>query len=239
LEKSDEPLKANTVARTLECDRKVIIRVLKDHGFVSWDEYAGGYNHKVRAVIPVQLDEPIPVYDLEVDEWSNFALSAGVFVHNSKDLWDATSIATNLIVQYGSRGSRLNIDTGENSEEDVDKELDQMLVIFDKAYKDYVDTNQRKPNNNAEMRIWLRARYKVDWSEPMVDMLYQTWVQWVNTLNAKITKMGIERSGKVSPQRSTSGMESLADEIEKELEQKEQTLRDDLRETTKPGNLIF
>lgn len=157
----------------------------------------------------------------------------------SKDLWDATSIATNLIVKYGSHGSRLNIDTGEGTEEDVDKELDQMLVLFDKAYKDYVDTNQRKPSNNAEMRIWLRARYKVEWSEAIVDMIYQTWVTWVNTLNAKISKMGIERSGRVSPQRATSGMESLADEIEEELRQKESDLQSDLREINKPGNLIF
>jgi hypothetical protein len=33
--------------------------------------------------------EPVPVYDLEVDEWSNFALASGVVVHNSKDCTDA------------------------------------------------------------------------------------------------------------------------------------------------------
>jgi hypothetical protein len=46
-------------------------------------------NHKVRAVIPVTLEEPVPVYDLEVDDFSNFALTSGVFVHNSKDVSDA------------------------------------------------------------------------------------------------------------------------------------------------------
>jgi hypothetical protein len=37
------------------------------------------------------LADPVPVYDLEVDVWNNFALSAGVFVHNSKDCADAVA----------------------------------------------------------------------------------------------------------------------------------------------------
>jgi len=83
---------ANAVARILGCGRNVVVRVLREHGFESWDEFqvaSPGENHKVRAVIPVTLAEPVPVYDLEVDEWSNFALSSGVFVHNSKDCSDA------------------------------------------------------------------------------------------------------------------------------------------------------
>ena len=39
-------------------------------------------NHKVAAVRPA---EPAEVYDIEVDQHHNFALAAGVFVHNSKD----------------------------------------------------------------------------------------------------------------------------------------------------------
>lgn len=37
----------------------------------------------------VILSEEVPVYDIEVPLTSNFALSAGVFVHNSKDVMDA------------------------------------------------------------------------------------------------------------------------------------------------------
>ncbi len=40
-------------------------------------------NHKVRSVEIITLDEPVPVYDLEVPPHANFALAAGVFVHNS------------------------------------------------------------------------------------------------------------------------------------------------------------
>lgn len=84
----DRATTANKAARMLGCGRNTIIRVLHDNGFETWTEYAGE-NHKVRAVIQVHLEEPVPVYDLEVDEWSNFALCAGVFVHNSKDVSDA------------------------------------------------------------------------------------------------------------------------------------------------------
>jgi hypothetical protein len=43
-------------------------------------------NHKVVSVVPAGIAD---VYDISVDETSNFALDAGVFVHNSKDLADA------------------------------------------------------------------------------------------------------------------------------------------------------
>ena len=39
------------------------------------------YNHKIKAIIPLQ--EKIDVYDIEVPGTHNFALSSGVFVHNS------------------------------------------------------------------------------------------------------------------------------------------------------------
>ena len=40
------------------------------------------YNHCVRSVKTIRLDEPIKMYDLTVPEYENFALDAGVFVHN-------------------------------------------------------------------------------------------------------------------------------------------------------------
>lgn len=46
---------------------------------------------QVDSVSRVQLTQPVPVYDLEVYEHSNFALTAGAFVHNSKDVSDAVA----------------------------------------------------------------------------------------------------------------------------------------------------
>ena len=85
---------ANAAARILGCGRNVVLRVLREHGYTSWDSYRAGEvgdNHKVRAVIPVHLPNPVPVYDLEVDRYHNFALCSGVFVHNSKDVADAVA----------------------------------------------------------------------------------------------------------------------------------------------------
>jgi hypothetical protein len=101
---------ANEAARILNCGRNVIIRILKDNGMREWSEFKKGLNHKVRYVIPVNLTEPVPVYDLSVEKWSNFALSAGIFVHNSKDVADTVVGAVKvLLTPAGSIG----LDEGE------------------------------------------------------------------------------------------------------------------------------
>lgn len=54
----------------------------------AWEAYTQ-YNHKVVSVKLVKLDIPIPVHDITVPEFHNFALDSGVIVHNSKDSSDA------------------------------------------------------------------------------------------------------------------------------------------------------
>ena len=44
-------------------------------------------NHKILTIEPITL--PCRVYDLEIEDNHNFALDAGVFVHNSKDISDS------------------------------------------------------------------------------------------------------------------------------------------------------
>ncbi|MBU1598350.1 MAG: DNA topoisomerase (ATP-hydrolyzing) subunit B [Nanoarchaeota archaeon] len=44
-------------------------------------EAVAGYNHKIKKII--KLNKKIDVYDLEVENTHNFALAAGIFVHNS------------------------------------------------------------------------------------------------------------------------------------------------------------
>jgi hypothetical protein len=52
---------------------------------IEWyDSHIGVKNHKVLSVNVIVLEEPVPVYDLEIEKWSNFSLSVGVVVHNSK-----------------------------------------------------------------------------------------------------------------------------------------------------------
>ena len=57
--------------------------------------------HIVKNVEYIDLPSPVPVYDLTIRNNPNFALAAGVFVHNSKDVSDALagvcySIATDV-----------------------------------------------------------------------------------------------------------------------------------------------
>ena len=98
------------VARSLNCGWGTVDKKLKREG-VSFDDLVKmcDNNHKVRAVIPVKLDEPVPVYDLEVDDYHNFALSGGVFVHNSKDLSDAVAGAVYNAVANTKRNTKTKI----------------------------------------------------------------------------------------------------------------------------------
>ncbi len=55
------------------------------NGIPSWNTYQttlNNFNHKVKSIEIIKHKEPIPVYDITVDKYHNFALSAGVFVHN-------------------------------------------------------------------------------------------------------------------------------------------------------------
>ena len=56
-----------------------------------------GYeNHSVVSVDRIQHAEPIPVYDITVDEHHNFALSSGVFVHNCDAGWHGSTLTLEL-----------------------------------------------------------------------------------------------------------------------------------------------
>lgn len=57
------------VSHAMQCD-----------GMVEMPQVA--VNHKVRSVKIIKLSRPEPVYDITVDKYHNFALSAGVFTHN-------------------------------------------------------------------------------------------------------------------------------------------------------------
>ncbi len=67
----------------------------------------------VASVMPVA--ERKDVYDLEVPDTHNFALAAGVFVHNSKDLADTVCLAARILMQPTLTGS-----TGDNEWGDME-----------------------------------------------------------------------------------------------------------------------
>jgi hypothetical protein len=63
---------------------------------------------KVAAVIPVRLSVAVPVYDLEVEGWSNFALDIGPVVHNSKDVSDCVAgLCQAILSGFGERRQKV------------------------------------------------------------------------------------------------------------------------------------
>lgn len=61
----------------------VIYARLKEHGYSGWSEFRSKVNHKVTSV--EFTGESEDVFDISVDEYHNFAIGSGVFVHNSTD----------------------------------------------------------------------------------------------------------------------------------------------------------
>lgn len=45
------------------------------------------YNHKIKAIESIIYDEPIDVYDIKVKKWHNFAVDAGIILHNCPDFY--------------------------------------------------------------------------------------------------------------------------------------------------------
>lgn len=55
----------------------------------------------IRRVRFICCDDPVPVYDIEMENIPNFALHSGVFVHNSKDMADSFAGATWCAMKFG------------------------------------------------------------------------------------------------------------------------------------------
>ena len=65
------------------------------------------YNHKVKSIKRIKLDEPIEVYDLTVDKYNNFYTDAGVILHNCKDFkYRFSYVASKNSYKYGKKELR-------------------------------------------------------------------------------------------------------------------------------------
>ena len=52
------------------------------NNFNEFIEFSQNYNHKIKSIKKLDIDESVPVYCLTVDDYHNFALDSGVFVRN-------------------------------------------------------------------------------------------------------------------------------------------------------------
>lgn len=104
------------------------------------------YQDKNHKVIKVEfLDKTADVYDIEVEDNHNFALAAGVFVHNSKDACDALCGA---IYNASSHAEEYAYDYGESSEQ---------LLRLNTSY-DMDDTYSFKEGFEEELKMMGRSR---------------------------------------------------------------------------------
>ena len=112
--------------------------VYKPGRIVSWK------NHKVKSIKLLNYTED--VYDLEIDKNHNFALSCGIFVHNSKDqadavcgaVYNASQHAEEYALEYGeSLEGAILANTSNNQENDkkqITLDFEQELTkIFDNS----------------------------------------------------------------------------------------------------------
>jgi hypothetical protein len=107
---------------------------------------------------PIKYEQPIPVYDIEVENNHNFTLYNGVVVHNSKDmsdslagaLWNATLHKQDLIDSMQLFESALDVNRQEDSTQNFISEMEQSLAnknskiaasTLDNLLSDYGNSN--------------------------------------------------------------------------------------------------
>jgi hypothetical protein len=121
-------------------------------------------NHKVVSI--EYIDEREDVYDIEVADNHNFALSAGIFVHNSKDQADALCGATYLASKFAEEYSYSygdNLEAGLNvSLETSDANLKtQMIADFqNELVRSYLEIYQELDEADQELKRQRREEYQ-------------------------------------------------------------------------------
>lgn len=103
-------------------------------------------NHKVIRVY--EIFETEDVYDLTIEDNHNFALSSGVFVHNSKDcsdavcgaIWNASRHADEYNFEYGEDINSMSEATLSSDKQ----EKEQIILDFEEALKEAVDYKGNK-----------------------------------------------------------------------------------------------
>lgn len=115
--------------------------VYKSGRIVSWK------NHKVKSIKLLNYTED--VYDLEIDKNHNFALSCGIFVHNSKDqadavcgaVYNASQHAEEYALEYGeSLEGAILANTSNNQENDKK----QITLDFEQELTKIYDNRRNK-----------------------------------------------------------------------------------------------
>ena len=112
------------------------------------------FNHRVKSIEIIEYDDPIPVYDMTVDEYNNFYVSAGVMLHNC---YRFAYWLTQADAKYGTPENRPpKVRNVKNNKGYVCKHL--LAVLYGKrwvpaAAKSWYNFIQANPELSEEM-IW-------------------------------------------------------------------------------------
>jgi DNA gyrase subunit B len=103
-------------------------------------ETVKNYNHKIKKII--RLKKRIDVYDLEVPETHNFALSSGIFVHNSAK--QARNKEFQAILPL--RGKILNVEKSSKARSLSSEEVANIITAIGTGIGDQFDLNRLRYN---------------------------------------------------------------------------------------------
>jgi len=85
-------LSVERIAKKLNTSKATILRRIISSGYSGICDLRKSISMNNHKVLEVKIiNKTKKMYDITVEPYSNFALAAGVFVHNSKDCWDSTA----------------------------------------------------------------------------------------------------------------------------------------------------
>lgn len=117
----EKGISQETLATRLGCSITPITNRLKDEGFNSWSDFVNNYeNHKV---VSVEYYGTIPLYDLTVDGYKNFATDS-VISHNTPEIAAALNIYADECTTGDERGKTFHI---LSSNPQIKKSLDELF----------------------------------------------------------------------------------------------------------------
>lgn len=123
-----------------------------------------GFNHKVVAIR--QLDEREDVYDLQVDDHHNFALAAGVFVHNSMRIQDMGSFADRSMYRVPETLAGVQATATESATSVFHDAMADIQAAYNKLVKAGV------PMEDARELIPLGAQHSISWDINLQALLH-------------------------------------------------------------------
>lgn len=119
-------------------------------------------NISIKSIEYMNYSDPIPVFDTEVPKTHNFLLSAGVFVHNSKDmadslagaLWNATLHKQSLIDGMELLETAISVNDDEDPQQAFINEFQQSLLSASQSIAQSKMNELFSGYDNSNMILW-------------------------------------------------------------------------------------